>query len=119
MIIDPLDFLYSGDRNPGLFAGYSPPGRFPHAEWVLVGESPKRPDDGDGQAVLVFESRWPATFFRIEILSGITSTYAPLQAYTLSFGSGMGDLVGKLVDAITSGMINFHQATKAQEGTQQ
>lgn len=116
---DPFAFLYAGSRTPDLFSGYSPPDQFPHAEWVLVGEIPKQPEDGDGQAVRVFEKRWPATFFRIEAVAGTTSVGDPKEAYTISTGSGMGHLVASLVDAITSGMIGFKPSTTAPEGNPQ
>lgn len=108
----PLAFLYQG---PGRLTvpNYRAPERFPHAERVLVAECPKSPEDGDGQAVRVYEERWPATFYQIEVLAGPNSVGELRPACEIRFGSGQHALVNALVEAITTGMCGIYPAMLA------
>lgn len=110
---DPLGFLYSGDRYRMNIPNYHPPAMFAHGERTLVAECPKDPADGDGQAVRLYETRWPATVYCIEALPGANSMGEPKAGFTITLGSSERILAENLVRAITTGMLDVETGPAA------
>ncbi len=109
-IKDFLGFLYQsrdGRGIPTLGKWYKPPAEFPHAEDVLVATIPKLPSDGDGQPVTVYESRYPARFFKLVAKPAKNSMGKVNPGFEIGTGSGdeMADLIGTLALAVAEGMV--------------
>ena len=79
---------------------------FEHGKRTLVAEIG---GSGDGQPVLVFECRWPATFVGLEVLSGPNSVGEAQPGFEVAFGSGSASarLAGEVAKAIAAGMLTF------------
>ncbi len=76
---------------------------------------PKDPEDGDGQAVEIWEQRAPARFLTIRALAGVNSVKEPILAWELGFGS-CNDEVERtafmLAKLVTEGMASLHRGTE-------
>jgi len=89
---------------PSLGKDYTPPPKFQHGKKELValvkGESA-------GQDVELYEQRMPARFFEIKALPKRTSDGNVKKGFTLSTGSGQGDLVSRIAKTIAKGMLGL------------
>ena len=83
---------------------YNPPEMFEHAVKTKVGFYQ---GNGDGQSVTVYEERWPASFFVLEVEAGRDSVGDIQPGYTVNFGTGMGKLAFELARQIAKGMVGF------------
>ena len=106
--MDPLASLYAGSRAELRIPNHTPPSQFAHGKETLVAECPKAPEDGDGQALRVYETRYPAIFHRIEVIAGLDSLGGQKAGYEIKTGSGQQHLVTMLVEAITTGMVGIY-----------
>jgi hypothetical protein len=111
-----FDFLYEEskrDRESFACLGLllNPPNRFRHSKWELIAEIPKKPLNGDGQPVKLYEMRLPARFFKLEAVNSATSTGKVKNGFTLTTGSGdeMAKLVGEIALAVSEGMIGLQE----------
>lgn len=76
-----------------------------------IGFLPKSPEDGDGQAVEIWEQRAPARFLTLRALEGKNSIGGLKPAWELGFGSCSEQLeqtVYRLAVLVTEGMVCFH-----------
>ena len=108
---DPMSFLYEpkpADAPKGLEKQYNPPSRFRHGEWELVAEVMKD-EDGYGQNVKMYESRYPSRFYKLVTDGSPDSCGKPVKPFSLSTGSGkeMRDLCAEIAVAISQGMIGI------------
>lgn len=108
-----FESLYCGNdnRDKEIFGAllaqwYCPPDRFEHGEWHKVASIPKR-KGSDGQPSVIYESRLPARFYKVEVLDSKNSIGEPTKGFTLSTGSGddMGKLCVQIALAARDGMI--------------
>lgn len=75
-------------------------------DWNLCARFEKVPGS-DGQSVEIYDSRWPARFYRLRALPDKNSIGAEVLGFTLSTGSGreMAELMVQLAKAISQGMV--------------
>lgn len=101
-----LDSMYEPDeRDRSAFGdAYKPPARFDYGAEVLVATYPA---EGDGHTVKVYESRYPARFFRINADERTNWDGSVTPAFSLSTGSGQEELVAAIAKAIQAGMLSL------------
>lgn len=101
------DVGYTSKRDmPLLGKDYNPPSTFQHGKKELVAFLKS---EGDGQDVELYEQRMPARFFEIKILPKATSDGQIKKGFTLSSGSGQGELVARIAKAIAKGMLGLKE----------
>lgn len=107
---NPIDFLYTKQAKGLNEPEYNPPDVFRHGEWEQVARFEKDPINGDGQSVTIYESRLPASFYKIVVDDGENSVHNKLKGFSLSTGSGseMGKLCFAIARAVSEGMIGMY-----------
>ena len=87
---------------------YCAEGDFIHGQWKLVAQYPKE-EGSDGHDVEVYESRFPARFFRIVALPTKDSVDDHRQGFALGTGSGddMGVWAHETALLIRNGMVDI------------
>lgn len=111
---NPLACLYHADdardrQAFGALPGYAPPAEFPHGEWALIADVPA--DWADGRAVQIYEARYPARFFRIEVAES-----AKGPGMILTTGSGEGEMAADLAKALASGRLSVRSVATEPPG---
>ena len=109
---EPFACLYVGNRfdaeMSGLGREYKPPEKFQHYKEELVAEL-KSENDSDGQDVEVYETRMPATYYRIKVLSTPNSMGVEQKDYEITTSSSMHKLTCELAKAIAEGKIRIRR----------
>lgn len=103
-------FYLPDDRDREIFGDrYQPPEKFEHGKEYLVAQYEKDPDNGDGNPVEIYESRWPARSFKLIALDSTNSLGELIPGGVLSTGSGdeVGRLMVTLAQEIVRGMVSF------------
>jgi hypothetical protein len=92
---------------------YRPQDSYDHGEWKLV--AALEAESEDGKACRVYESRWPARFFKVMVDPGSNWNGRPQAGVRISTGSGqeMGELAGSLAIAISQGMVTVEVYCRA------
>ncbi len=99
-----LAFLYDDSASAKAAFGdrYRPPARFDHGTRHEVARyEPDEEGAAEGRLVVVLESRWPATFFKIAV------TEADGTTWELGTGSGGERLAADVASAIWAGMLGL------------
>ena len=78
----------------------------PYGKEVLIARYDRIPD-GDGQDVEVYCCAMPARFYTLKVLPARDSVGEPMSGYVISSGSGVGQLMARLAEEISRGMIGF------------
>jgi hypothetical protein len=110
--VNPFAELYDAAKHPTdlptpLAAFHSPPKRFIHSECTLIATVPA---EEDGQEARIYETRMPASFFRVEIKAGAGK---PGWRMTTGSGSEMAWLAGEVALAASQGMIHVKEVEPA------
>ena len=103
-----FDFLYSTRRGDREHFGehWIGPEVFEHFQETLIARY-EAESDSDGQTVEVYCEAAPARFYTLKVLSGPNSIGESQNGYEITTGSGQGELVARLAEAIQQGMIGF------------
>lgn len=109
-----LDDFYKTTKNDGVAFGdkYKAP-VYIRQDWVKVAHYKKYPN-GDGQPVDVYESRYPARFYKMVALESKNSVGEPLPSWSIGTGSGSDSmrLIAQIAQAVSDGMLNLNHDDK-------
>lgn len=103
MMFDEAYKARSTDVLPGLKGDYKAPERFEHGEATPVSYIGAQCEDG--LSVVVWETRMPARFFRIEAYSNPPLCRGRLLKFALETGTIEPRLVAEIANAIAEGML--------------
>ncbi len=98
-----------------LGAALKMPGKFEHGKEVLIARLPKKTD---GHAVKVYETRCPASFYRVVAEPTTDYNGKPKPGFEIGTGSGdqMGELAAQIAIAISEGMLGLHEYKSRKKG---